>query len=226
MSSKTRVRYSTPALHRGDTVLIGQGVKVGVVGDLLDAYEPVDAWDEMFDASGKPRIDYHALYEHVQTLSRADFDERCTTRDRVFRDQGITFALSGEERPFPLDLVPRVISASEWATIERGVAQRVRALERFLDDVYGEGEIMRGVVAPDRRCGGWAGGGRAVGGARGAAGWWWGGCVGLVGGVGGRRWVVWWWWVWLRCWGRVGGGAGCVGGAVGCGGHGGGCGVG
>ena len=120
------------------------------VGDLLDAYEPVDAWDEMFDASGEARVDYHALYEHVQTLSRADFDERCTSRDRVFRDQGITFALSGEERPFPLDLVPRVLSASEWSTIERGVKQRVRALERFLDDVYGDGAIMRDGVVPRR----------------------------------------------------------------------------
>src|SRR6266700_1251850 len=102
---------------------------LGVVGDLLDAYEPVDAWDEMFDAAGDTRLDYQTLYEHVQTLSRQDFDERCATRDRVFRDQGITFAHSGEERPFPLDLVPRVISASEWSTIEAGVAQRVRALE-------------------------------------------------------------------------------------------------
>jgi uncharacterized circularly permuted ATP-grasp superfamily protein len=123
---------------------------VSAVGDLLDAYEPVDAWDEMFDAAGETRLDYRALYEHVQTLSKQDFDERCATRDRVFRDQGITFAHSGEERPFPLDLVPRVISASEWSTIARGVAQRVRALERFLDDVYGPGEIMRARVVPRR----------------------------------------------------------------------------
>ena len=108
------------------------------------------AWDEMFDASGEARVDYHTLYEHVQTLSRTDFDERCATRDRVFRDQGITFALSGEERPFPLDLVPRVISAAEWSTIERGVKQHVRTLERFLDDVYGEGEIIRAGVVPRR----------------------------------------------------------------------------
>jgi hypothetical protein len=87
------VRNPTSAFHRVDSVRTGQGLKVAVVGDLLDAYEPVDAWDEMFDASGEARVDYHALYEHVQTLSRADFDERCTSRDRVFRDQGITFAL-------------------------------------------------------------------------------------------------------------------------------------
>ncbi|HUI48414.1 MAG TPA: circularly permuted type 2 ATP-grasp protein [Acidimicrobiia bacterium] len=104
----------------------------------------------MFDAEGETRVDYRTLYEHVQTLSRLDFDERCATRDRAFRDQGITYAFSGEERPFPLDLVPRLISASEWSLIERGVAQRVRALERFLDDVYGSGEIMRAGVIPRR----------------------------------------------------------------------------
>ena len=71
------------------------------MGDLLDAYEPIDAWDEMFDAAGDTRLDYRTLYEHVQTLSKQDFDERCATRDRVFRDQGITFAHSGEERPVP-----------------------------------------------------------------------------------------------------------------------------
>jgi uncharacterized circularly permuted ATP-grasp superfamily protein len=120
------------------------------VGDLLDTYRPIDAWDEMFDVNGETRPDYRSLYEHVQTLSRSDFDERCATRDRVFRDQGVTYAYSGEERPFPLDLVPRVISASEWTTIAQGVAQRVRALERFLDDVYGPGEIMLAGVVPRR----------------------------------------------------------------------------
>jgi uncharacterized circularly permuted ATP-grasp superfamily protein len=139
-----------PVLHRGDTPAISSRARVNVVGDLLDAYEPIDAWDEMFDAAGDTRLDYRALYEHVQTLSKHDFDERCATRDRVFRDQGITFAHSGEERPFPLDLVPRVISATEWSRIERGVAQRVRVLERFLDDVYGPGEIMRAGVVPRR----------------------------------------------------------------------------
>jgi uncharacterized circularly permuted ATP-grasp superfamily protein len=63
----------------------------------------------------------------------------------------VTFAFSGEEeRPFPLDLVPRILSAAEWSTVERGVTQRVLALERFLADVYGPGEIMRDRVVPRR----------------------------------------------------------------------------
>jgi uncharacterized circularly permuted ATP-grasp superfamily protein len=121
------------------------------VGDLLDGYEPTSPCDEMLESGGRPRHHYATLYEQIQTLSSADLDERCAVRDRVFRDRGITFAHSGEEeRPFPLDLVPRVISAAEWSLIERGVAQRVRALERFLADVYGRAEIVRDGVIPRR----------------------------------------------------------------------------
>src|SRR5262249_54403565 len=71
-------------------------------------------------------------------------------RDRAFRDAGITFQLSGEERPFPLDLVPRILPADEWATIERGVRQRVLALEAFLADVYGPGRILADGIVPRR----------------------------------------------------------------------------
>ena len=120
------------------------------MGDLLDSYVLADAWDEMFEASARPRGPYQALHETLEALSGADLDERCAARDRSFRDQGITFSLSGEERPFPLDLVPRIISADEWATVERGVTQRVRALERFLADVYGTGEILADGVVPRR----------------------------------------------------------------------------
>ena len=112
------------------------------VGDILDRYVLGAAWDEMFDQDLEPREHYQGLFSVLQTLSPADFDHRCVARDQAFRDQGITFSLSGEERPFPLDLVPRVIGAREWVVIEKGVRQRVRALEAFLADVYGTGEVL------------------------------------------------------------------------------------
>src|SRR5579862_7806414 len=112
------------------------------VGDLLDSYVLGEAWDEMFARPGRPRPPYAVLHDTLQSLSASDFQDRCATRDRSFRDQGITFSLSGEERPFPLDLLPRVIPAGEWAVIEAGVAQRVRALEAFLADIYGAGSVM------------------------------------------------------------------------------------
>jgi uncharacterized circularly permuted ATP-grasp superfamily protein len=121
------------------------------VGDLLDGYQPVRAWDEMFSDIDTPRTHYAALHTVLGTLSRDDFEVRCAARDRAFRDQGITFQLSGEEeRPFPLDLVPRIIDADEWTVVDAGVRQRVLALERFLGDVYGPGEILADGVVPRR----------------------------------------------------------------------------
>ncbi|MGI8685996.1 MAG: circularly permuted type 2 ATP-grasp protein, partial [Acidimicrobiales bacterium] len=124
---------------------------MGGVGDLLDEYASAPGWDEMFEPSGAPRPSYQALHQALQVLSAEEFAERCAARDRAFLDQGITFSHSGEERLFPLDLFPRVLSAAEWTTIEQGVAQRVLALEKFLDDIYGEGHILRDGVVP-RRC--------------------------------------------------------------------------
>src|SRR5262245_56320243 len=120
------------------------------MGDLLDDYRVSGAFDEMFGAGVEPRDHYRSLHGVLQTLSRHDFEERCDARDRAFRDAGITFQLSGEERPFPLDLVPRILPADEWATIERGVRQRVLALEAFLADVYGPGRILADGIVPRR----------------------------------------------------------------------------
>ena len=120
------------------------------VDDLLDGYGPRGAWDEMFAAVDEPRSHYTALRSALAGLSRNDFEARCAARDRAFHDQGITFSLSGEERPFPLDLIPRIIDAREWAVVEAGVKQRVLALERFLADVYGPCEILADGVVPRR----------------------------------------------------------------------------
>jgi uncharacterized circularly permuted ATP-grasp superfamily protein len=102
----------------------------------------------MFTDRAEPREPYLALYQVIEALSAADLEERCVLRDRSFRDQGITFSLSGEERPFPLDLLPRIISAEEWTTIESGVVQRVKALEMFLADVYGPGQVLSDGIVP------------------------------------------------------------------------------
>ena len=118
------------------------------MADLFDDYDARTTWDEMLESSGVPRAPYRSLHDALQPLSSRDLDERAAARDRAFRDQGITFSLSGEERPFPLDLIPRIISAAEWATIESGVVQRVKALEAFLADVYGQGKIFDEGIVP------------------------------------------------------------------------------
>lgn len=120
------------------------------MGDLFEGYAAGPAYDEMFADGDRWRPDYEALRSALADLSPDDLWQRCAARDRSFRDQGITFSLSGEERPFPLDLVPRVIPVEEWTVIEAGVAQRVKALEMFLADVYGPGRILDDGVVPRR----------------------------------------------------------------------------
>ena len=108
------------------------------------------AYDEMFDRAGTARSAYRALMHALAPATPADLQARADALGRAFVDQGITFQLSGQERPFPLDLVPRVITAAEWAKLERGIVQRVLALEHFLADVYGEMQIIRDGVVPKR----------------------------------------------------------------------------
>lgn len=124
------------------------------MADLFEGYAAASAatpaWDEVFEAPGVPRQSYRSLYDAVQPLSSGDLAARRAALDRAFRDQGVTFDLNGSERPFPLDLLPRLIAADEWEVVERGVGQRVRALEAFLADVYGRGEVLEDGVVPRR----------------------------------------------------------------------------
>ncbi|WP_371814999.1 circularly permuted type 2 ATP-grasp protein [Mycobacterium sp. DL440] len=109
-----------------------------------------EAFDEMFDSAGNVRGPYRSIFAELAPSDASELRSRSDALGRAFIDQGITFSLSGQERPFPLDLVPRVISAVEWSRLERGIIQRVKALEMYLDDVYGEQEILRDGVIPRR----------------------------------------------------------------------------
>ena len=100
------------------------------MGDLFEDYAAGPAWDEMFDPNGGLRPGYAALHGALAALGVDDLAERGALRDRSLRDQGITFSLSGEERPIPLDLLPRVIAAEEWVVLEAGGIQRVRGAVR------------------------------------------------------------------------------------------------
>jgi uncharacterized circularly permuted ATP-grasp superfamily protein len=111
--------------------------------------------DELFDLEGEPRPVAVPLVRELQRLGPEGLVEAGRRRDAVFMQQGITFETSGEsgtshERPFPLDLVPRVLSGTEWREIKRGLAQRIRALNHFVDDVYHAREIVREGIVPWR----------------------------------------------------------------------------
>ena len=106
------------------------------------------AWNEMFEAPGVPRALYRPVVKQLSMATMRELQQRRDLLARTFSDRGVTFAFSGEERPFPLDLLPRVISALEWDLVARGISQRVRALEAFLADVYGDGQIFNDGLIP------------------------------------------------------------------------------
>jgi uncharacterized circularly permuted ATP-grasp superfamily protein len=120
------------------------------VADIFDSYRLAAAWDEMFEQPGQPRYSYQALLTALQPLDPGELRYRADQMARIFTDRGVTFDHAGEERPFPLDLIPRIIDAVEWDHISRGVRQRVLAHEAFLADVYGSGQVFVDGVLPRR----------------------------------------------------------------------------
>jgi uncharacterized circularly permuted ATP-grasp superfamily protein len=120
------------------------------VADIFDSYQLAEAWDEMFERPGQPRPPYAPLLAALQPLDPAELRYRADQLARVFTDRGVTYDFAGEERPFPLDLIPRVMDAVEWDLIARGVRQRVLALEAFLADVYGPRQAFADGVLPWR----------------------------------------------------------------------------
>ena len=111
------------------------------------SYEPDGFFDEMYEAAGVPRAHYRVLAEQLSALGVEEFEERRRAVDVSFLNQGIGFTVYGQEegleRIFPFDLIPRVIPGDEWSHIERGLVQRVRALNLFLADVYHGQRILR-----------------------------------------------------------------------------------
>ncbi len=117
-------------------------------------YQLDSAYDEMFDPQGRPRVPYEALSRRLCELSPASLRQRQQAADMTFLNQGITFTVygnqEGTERIFPYDLLPRILTSDEWSTIERGLTQRITAINMFLKDVYHEAHILADGVVPRR----------------------------------------------------------------------------
>ncbi len=121
--------------------------------DTLFGDYPLDrAFDEMREAGGEVRPQYRALAETLARLPSQELERRKQSADLAFLTQGITFTVygreEGTERIFPYDLLPRLVTAAEWDRIERGLTQRITALNLFLRDVYSEGKILNDRVVP------------------------------------------------------------------------------
>jgi uncharacterized circularly permuted ATP-grasp superfamily protein len=109
-------------------------------------------YDEFFTEGGEPRAEVANVMQLLDDLGRREFRSRQKLADSTFLNSGITFSVysddRGTERIFPFDLIPRVITAAEWRQVELGLVQRVRALNEFLEDVYGEQRILEENVVP------------------------------------------------------------------------------
>jgi uncharacterized circularly permuted ATP-grasp superfamily protein len=121
--------------------------------DSLFGDYPLDqAFDEMREAGGALRPHYRALAETLATLPQEELLRRKQSADLSFLTQGITFTVygrdEGTERIFPYDLLPRLVTSSEWDLIERGLTQRITALNHFLRDVYADEKILNDKVVP------------------------------------------------------------------------------
>ena len=94
------------------------------------------------------RENYALVHDSFLQMGDDEVRQRADALASSYLDQGITFGVEGEERPFPLDIVPRLIESEQWAHVDQGVRQRVRALEAFLADVYGPAELFADGVMP------------------------------------------------------------------------------
>ena len=115
-------------------------------------YQFGGAYDEMFEAPGRPRAHYQTLFRTLLELPSDELRKSQQAADLSFLHQGITFTVysddRGTERVFPNDLLPRIIPAAEWRKLEKGLTQRITALNLFLDDIYHQGKILADNVVP------------------------------------------------------------------------------
>jgi uncharacterized circularly permuted ATP-grasp superfamily protein len=118
----------------------------------FEAYQTDGFHDEMFEAGGGVRPDARLLLETIQSLEDGQLQRCQNAAERLLLQMGITFNVYGDsagaERIFPFDLIPRIVSSKEWEWIERGLEQRIRGLNEFIDDIYHDQHILKDKVIP------------------------------------------------------------------------------
>jgi len=119
----------------------------------FDDYATDGFYDEFFVADGQPRPEARQLIALIDALPTGDLVQRHEAAERALLRMGITFTVYSEgadtERIFPFDIIPRIMAAAEWAQLERGLKQRIHALNAFIHDIYHDREIIRAGVVPE-----------------------------------------------------------------------------
>ena len=153
-TSRSRpVTASRRSLRAVEPVAVAVAVRGRRAGLALVA-PSAEGYDEMLLADGTVRPHYAAYREWLGSRSADWMERKRAEADLIFRRTGITFSVYGDEtgteRLIPFDVVPRVIAAEEWSRLELGLIQRVKAINRFLWDIYHKQDILRAGLIPDR----------------------------------------------------------------------------
>jgi uncharacterized circularly permuted ATP-grasp superfamily protein len=118
----------------------------------FDGYDTEGFYDELFDPRGNPHAGADLLIQRINGLPAAELQRRQKAAERALLNLGITFNVYGNEaqseKIFPFDIVPRIVQSNEWEVLERGLKQRIRALNFFIDDIYNEQKILKDKVVP------------------------------------------------------------------------------
>jgi len=113
----------------------------------FDTYDPENFFDEFFTETGKPRPEVEKLVARINSFGKSDLATRRKSANAAFKQMGITFGVYGDnqglEKIFPFDIIPRIVNARDWDFIERGVKQRVHALNLFIQDIYNDQKIIK-----------------------------------------------------------------------------------
>jgi uncharacterized circularly permuted ATP-grasp superfamily protein len=116
-------------------------------------YETANFYDEMFLADGSPRSGARLLQERIASLPDGELLARQAAAERLLLQNGITFNVYSDnaatEKIFPFDIIPRILEAAEWDWLEKGLKQRVYALNLFIDDIYHEQKILKDKIIPE-----------------------------------------------------------------------------
>ena len=120
---------------------------------MLKQYQVNNGFDEMADAQNAVRPHYQKFHKLFGELTEPEFQSKREAIDNAFLRQGVTFNVYGDaagaEKIFPFDLLPRIIPAKEWEHLERGLTQRITALNLFLHDIYHEQKILKDGIIPE-----------------------------------------------------------------------------
>jgi uncharacterized circularly permuted ATP-grasp superfamily protein len=121
--------------------------------ETFKTYDPEDYYDELIDKDGKPRPGAQLLIDKIDSLPEGDLALRQKEAEALLLRMGITFNVygrdEGTEKIFPFDLIPRIVSSSDWQQIESGLKQRIHALNLFLQDIYNDKKILKDKVVPE-----------------------------------------------------------------------------